>query len=129
MLLVFQLLNLLHFLNIHGIEHVTSQPYSPSLNSQAERGMRVIKGLLKKQQKTDSFRNKLTKALFHYRCTPHNVTHIAPSIALNGRKLVTVQDKINPLFCYSKSIHDGRQCRQYEIGDDVLALNVRNGPN
>ena len=37
------------FLKSNGIEHVTSPPlYSPSSNGQAERGLRVIKDLLKK---------------------------------------------------------------------------------
>lgn len=116
------------FLRKHGIEHVTSPPYSPASNGQAERGVRVIKDLLKKQQKTDPFRNRLARVLFHYRCVPHNVTQMAPSIALNGRRLVTVKDRINPMYSNSKPVCDVKQMKRFMIGDDVLALNVRNGP-
>ena len=71
------------FLSSFGIEHITSPPYSPSSNGQAERGVRVIKDLLKKQQSTESLRNRLARVLFYYGCVPHNVTQIAPSVALN----------------------------------------------
>ena len=37
-----------YFLNNNGIKHITSPPYVPSSNGQAERGVRVLKELLKK---------------------------------------------------------------------------------
>lgn len=114
------------FLQHNGIEHVTSPPYSPASNGQAERGVRVIKDLLKKQKQNDSLRNRLSRVLFYYRCVPHNVTQIAPSVALNGRRLISLKDRINPMYSSNKS--DNKQMRQFEIGDDVLALNLRNGP-
>lgn len=118
------------FLNSQGIEHVTSPPYSPSSNGQAEVGVRVIKSLLRKQQQGEPLRNRLARVLFYYRCVPHNITQIAPAVALNNRRLVSLKDRINPIYSNSKSNLQGgvRQLRQFEIGDDVLALNMRGGP-
>ena len=116
------------FLNSHGIEHVTSPPYSPASNGQGERGVRVIKDLLSKQKKTDSVRNRLARVLLYYRCVPHSTTQVAPSIALNGRRLVTARDRISPIYSNNRPSVNIKQMRQYEIGDSVLALNVRNGP-
>ena len=117
------------FLKNNGVEHVTSPPYSPASNGQAERGVRVVKDLLNKQKKTESFRNRLCRVLFYYRCAPHNVTQTAPSIALNGRKLVTAKDRINPMFSNIKERPNvNTKMRQFETGDNVLALNVRGKP-
>ena len=80
------------FLKTNGIKHMTPPPYSPSSNGQAERGVRVIKDLLKKTDSKESFKSRLAKSLFYYRAIPHSVSQIAPSIALNSRKFVTMRD-------------------------------------
>ena len=117
------------FLINNGIQHITPPPYSPSSNGQAERGVRVVKDLLKKQNKADSFQTRLAKALFHYRCVPHSVTQIVPSVALNNRKYITVKDRVNPKYFFSKNREsESHHIVQFEIGDRVLALNVREGP-
>lgn len=117
------------FVNNNGIKHITSPPYMPASNGLAERGVRVIKDLLNKLQSKDSFRVKLAKVLFYYRVTPHNVTHIAPSVALNNRKLVSALDRINPSYCCREDkMSEAKKIVQYEIGDKVLALNMSGGP-
>ena len=103
------------FLNKNGIQHITPPPYSPSSNGQAERGVRVLKDLLKKNV-LGSFKTRLSMSLLHYRTVPHSTTQIAPCISLNNRKYITVKDRINPN--YSSSL--GRQSKsipQFEIGD------------
>ena len=54
-----------------------------------------------------------------------STTQVAPSIALNGRRLVTARDRINPMYSNNRSSVNIKQMRQYEIGDSVLALNVK----
>lgn len=117
------------FLLANGIEHITPPPYSPASNGQAERGVRVVKDLLKKQSSADSLRTRLARVLFFYRTVPHSVTQVAPSVALNGRKFISVKDKVNPQYCpVSKSGQKSKLLKQFAPGDSVLALNLRAGP-
>ena len=116
------------FLKDNGIKHITSAPYCPSSNGQAERGVRVVKELLKKQGTSGSFKSRLAKALFYYRCVPHNVTQVAPAVALNSRKLISAKDRINPNYTNDVNNKDHiKKIGQFEIGDTVLALNFREG--
>ena len=61
---------------IHGcpcviVKHVTSAPYHPSTNGQAERAMQTLKRGLKCTP-GNSVQEKLSRFLFGYRITPHN---------------------------------------------------------
>ena len=117
------------FLTNNGIQHVTSPPYCPSSNGQAERAVRTIKDLLKKNRCNQSFKTRLSRILFQYRSTPHSVTQIAPAVALNNRKFVTIKDRLHPNF----SLLDSSNCKpqqitQYEVGQNVLVLNLREKP-
>ena len=115
------------FIHNNSLNHITSPPYSPSSNGQAERGVRVIKDLMKKNS-TGSFRTRLSNILLFYRSKPHSVTGISPCEALNNRKYKTVNDKINPLNISNYECNLSNSVPAYEIGDHVLALNMRNGP-
>ena len=119
-----------NFLEVNGVSHVTSPPYSPASNGQAERGVRVMKELLKKQGTTGSVKSKLAKALFYYRCVPHNVTQVVPAVALNNRKLIRALDRINPRYCSAQNVSETnvKRVSQFEVGEDVLALNMSEGP-
>ena len=118
------------FISMNGITHVTSPPYMPQSNGQAERSVRVIKDMLKKGNfNNDSFKSQLANVLFQYRATPHSVTQIAPSISLNKRKLVCLKDRVNPQYFHFHDLKN--KCKtipQFEVGDKVLALNLREGP-
>lgn len=116
------------FLHNNGIIHISPPPYSPSSNGQAERGVRVVKDLLKKYQSDESFKTRLAQVLFHYRTVPHSVTNIPPSVSLNNRKFVSVKDRINPKYVANKPSCETKQIYQFEVGDKVLALNLRDGP-
>ena len=60
---------------------------------------------------------------------PHSTTQIAPSVALNNRKYVTAKDRINPRFVLNvKSDVNSKHVVQFDVGDPVLALNLREGP-
>ena len=114
------------FLDKNCIHHITSPPYNPSSNGQAERGVRVIKDLLKKNV-SGSFNARLSNILLFYRTTPHSVTNTPPCVALNNRKYVTVKDRVNPNFVPDIS-KKNTLIKSYDVGDNVLALNLRDGP-
>ena len=116
------------FLATNSIKHITSPPYSPSSNGQAERAVRVIKDLLKKCTSDEPFRTRLCRVLFYYRTTPHSVTSIAPCVSLNNRKYISIKDKINPKFNALAEYQNSKTISRFNIGDRVLALNLRNGP-
>ena len=113
----------------NGIAHVKPSPYSPASNGQAERRVRVMKELLKKQCQSESLKCRLSKALLYYRCTPHSVKKIAPSVFLNKRKYVTSRNRINPNYHHASGPRPTSSSKipQFELGDTVHALNVREG--
>lgn len=69
------------FASEYGFKHVTSSPYHPQGNGEAERGVQTVKNLLKKAK--DPYR-----ALMAYRATPLDVGY-SPSELLMSRKLRT----------------------------------------
>lgn len=118
-----------NFLKANAVTHITPPPYSPSSNGQGERAVRVVKDLLKKCTAGGSLKSRIAKILFYYRTVPHSVTQVAPSVALNGRKFITVKDKVNPQYCYVPKVENvKRQLKQFAPGDSVLALNFGKGP-
>ena len=117
------------FCKSNCIQHITPPPYSPASNGQAERGVRVIKDLLKKCSSAGTLKTRLAKILLYYRSVPHSVTQVAPSVALNNRKFVTLKDRVNPNYCYvQKPVSDDKRLPKFKVGDKVLALNLRDGP-
>ena len=116
------------FLENNKIIHITSPAYHPSSNGQGENSVRIIKQLLKKNNK-GSMRTRLSHALFHHRSVPHSVTKVAPSVLLNNRKFITLKDRINPLHLPSISRDKiDKNVRKFEVGENVLVLNSRPGP-
>ena len=115
-----------NFMQQNGIHLMYSPVYMPSSNGAAERAVKVMKDLLKKN-KTGSIRTRLSNALLYYRSTCHSVTKVAPCVALNNRKLITIKDRINPLFvpCIPAKVE---KIRTFKVNDNVLILNVRQGP-
>ena len=117
------------FLSRNGIEHLTPSPGTPQANGRAERSVRVIKDLLKKCQFTGSLKYRLSKVLLQYRTVPHSVTQVSPAVSLNSRKLITLRDRLNPKYC---ALRNKSQCikivPQFEIGSNILALNLGSGP-
>lgn len=113
------------FLSNNSIIPINPPPYSPASNGQIERSVRVIKNLLKKNG-SGSIRKRLSQSLLCYRNVPHSITKISPSMALNGRNYVTLREKINPCFVADVP-NNFKPIHMYNIGDTVLALNLREG--
>ena len=90
--------------------------------------MRVPKDLLVKRSKSLSFKSRLAKVLFYYRCVPHCITQKVLSVVLNSRKYITLKDRINPNFCHADDNVCTKNVPTFDVGNQVLAKNVSNGP-
>ena len=102
------------FTQKNGIKHVTSAPYHPSSNGQAERAVQTVKqGLKRTPGKT--VQERLSKFLFKYRLTPNSMTGVAPCELLMKQKLrssldlvfPTVQGRVEDKQAKQKALHDG----------------------
>jgi hypothetical protein len=116
------------FLKINNIKHITSPPRHPESNSMGEAGVKVIKGLLRKNT-AGSLKIRLATSLLYYRCTPVDGIN-SPSELLNSRKLMTVKERMNPFYCTSDIQGSGmvKSLPEYEIGQTCLALSFSGNP-
>ncbi|XP_064477638.1 uncharacterized protein K02A2.6-like [Ornithodoros turicata] len=105
------------FLKRNGVRKVLIPPYHPASNGAAERVVQTIKNKLKKAS-TGDFKTQLSRALFSYRTTPHEITGASPAELLYGRKLKCALDNLHPDMRTTvlPSIVLGIQCSQ-EIFD------------
>ena len=71
------------FAEVYNFSHVTSSPYYPRGNGEAERAVRMLKNLLKDAK--DPY-----LALISYRATPLPWCNLSPSQLLMGRRIRTV---------------------------------------
>lgn len=115
------------FLKENGIKHVTSAPYHPSSNGQAERGVQTVKlGLRKVMRDSESIQAGLTKFLTCYRQAPHSATKETPAQLMFKRNLRTrldliVPSVINRMNAYNDNMYkcNSNKDLQLEIGDRV----------
>lgn len=106
------------FMKKNGIKHVTTAPYHPSSNGQAERAVQTVKqGLKRTPGKT--IQEKLSKFLFQYRITPHATTGFAPCELLMKRKLRSRLDSVFPTV--QSNVQDA-QIKQKQYRDRTNAL-------
>ncbi|GFW62887.1 uncharacterized protein K02A2.6 [Trichonephila clavipes] len=84
-----------HFLN--NIKHITSVPYHPATNGQAERIVQLFKASLKSSRGDSGDLNvKLQRFLLQYRITPHSLTGETPSALFLKRCIRTRLDFFKP---------------------------------
>ena len=112
------------FLSNNGVRHITSTPYQPSINGQAENAVKSLKMFLKHCEGAD-WKTKLDKFLFQYTVTPHQTTGVSPAELMFGRKLRTVLDLVHPDKCLPNSVlskqdkqktnHDAKLPRTVEL--------------
>lgn len=89
-----------NFCSRNGIDHVTSPPYNPESNGQAEIFVKIVKkgiksSVISSNNKSDC-KLKILKYLFDYRNSVHSVTGFSPAELVFGHKLRTRLDLINP---------------------------------
>ena len=96
------------FLSLNGIRHVTSAPYHPATNGQAERTVQTVKEFLKKPS-TESLEARLSRFLFSYRITPHTTTGVSPAELLMGRRPRSRLDLVLPNLSSRVSAQQDKQ--------------------
>ncbi|XP_064463655.1 uncharacterized protein K02A2.6-like [Ornithodoros turicata] len=85
------------FFSRNGIRHVTSAPYHPATNGQAERMVQELKRALKKHTQ-GSIQCRLSRFLLNQHTTAHAVTKETPAKQMFGRELRTALDAIHPHY-------------------------------
>nr|XP_037280716.1 uncharacterized protein LOC119174041 [Rhipicephalus microplus] len=70
-------------------------PYHPASNGAAKRVVQTVKNKLKKSG-SGNFQMQISRFLFHYRTTPHEVTGRPPCELLTGRMFKTPLDVLRP---------------------------------
>ena len=126
------------FMSKNGINHVTSAPFHPSSNGLAERAVQTFKeGMKRMQGGKESVETKVSRFLFSYRITPHSTTGLSPAEMLNGRRLRSAFDLLQPDLrakvekkqWAQKRNHDTQQKqRSFVPGDPVFTRNYGYGP-
>ena len=124
------------FMKHNRILHLTSAPYHPAPNGQAERFVLTFKHALNAMKgESGSVNKKLAKFLLAYRNTPHSVTGQTPANLFMMRTLRSRLDLLKPDVAkriYNKQLkqHGGRQTKLCELEPSqlVLARNYTSGP-
>ncbi|GFT57428.1 uncharacterized protein K02A2.6 [Trichonephila clavipes] len=84
-------------LKLNNIKHITSVPYHPATNGQAERIVQLFKASLKSRRGDSGDLNvKLQRFLLQYRITPHSLTGETPSALFLKRCIRTTLDLLKP---------------------------------
>ena len=85
------------FLKTNGIKHITTAPFHPATNGQAERFVQSFERAIKcEKQSTSQLNTNMAKFLLAYRNTAHSTTEEAPSVLFLGRPLGTRLDLVKP---------------------------------
>ena len=85
------------FLSENGITHLTTAPYFPATNGQAERFVQTIKkALTAAKGESESVQLKLFRFLLAYRNAPHALFNESPAMLFLKRRLKTRLDLIQP---------------------------------
>lgn len=126
----------LEFLTRNGIRRMLVPPYHPASNGAAERVVQTVKNKLKKSA-SGCFQTQISRLLFHYRTTPHEVTGRAPCELLTGRRFKTPLDVLRPSLQSSvllkqlkQKLYTDKGCRQGPscgTEEEVFARNFRQG--
>ena len=76
------------FLKTNGIKHITTAPFHPATNGQAERFVQSFKRAMKcEKQSTSQLNTNMAKFLLAYRNTAHSTTGETPSVLFLGRTI------------------------------------------
>ena len=119
------------FMAQNGIKHVTSAPYHPSSNGQAERAVQTFKRAMERMGDIP-IQERISKFLFSYRLTPHTTTGTSPAELLMGYRPRSLLDNLRPDIsqrvehkqAMQKQSHDSsKPLRTFSVGDKVFVQN------
>ncbi|XP_062608629.1 uncharacterized protein K02A2.6-like [Saccostrea cucullata] len=122
------------FMESNAIRHITSSPFHPRTNGQAERFVQSFKKAIKSASGDSACINKKLNAfLCKYRITPQGTTNESPSILLYGRNIRTRLDILKPDLATtvmhkqygSTAKHCGNVIREFSDGDAVNTRDYR----
>ena len=98
-----------------GINHLTTAPFHPSSNGEAERFVRTFKSAMRKASLEGKNKDSaLNLILFTYRTMPSTVTGKSPAEILHGRQPNTPLTLLHPTF-HNRNLNK----RKFNIGDLV----------
>uniref|UniRef100_A0A803JUZ6 Gypsy retrotransposon integrase-like protein 1 n=1 Tax=Xenopus tropicalis TaxID=8364 RepID=A0A803JUZ6_XENTR len=124
------------FMESNLIRHVTTAPFHPSSNGQAERMVQTTKDALKRIIDGD-WNYRLAKFLLQQHITPSTSTGCSPAELLMNRRLKTCLDRLHPDLAsdlqnkQEDQFHKNAQTstvRMFEAGNSVYARNYAMGP-
>ncbi|XP_039602164.1 uncharacterized protein K02A2.6-like [Polypterus senegalus] len=122
------------FLHKNGIRHITSAPWHPATNGQAERFVQNLKRALRAMTNEKlTLQQKLANFLFAYRNSIHATTNQTPAMLFFGRPLRSRLDLLQPNIkqtVQDRQIKQGHKAtdkvtRSFAIGQSVLARSYR----
>lgn len=104
------------FCELNGCEHMTTAPYHPQSNGQAERFVDTFKTALKKLKEEEKIADIVQDFLYAYRSTPNRSLpdNQTPAELMIGRKMRLSFDLLKPPMKHS-SIENTKQNNQYNI--------------
>ena len=110
----------------NGVRHITTAPYHPSSNGQAERVVRTFKETMRKLKAGD-IETKVSRLLFKYRMTPHTSTGVSPSQLMLNREIRTPFHLMQPGSQSTPKAEVRAAARKFKVGDLVWSKNFGKG--
>ncbi|XP_043064433.1 uncharacterized protein LOC122320320 [Drosophila ficusphila] len=110
------------------IGSVTSDPFHPATNGQAERMVQTTKIYLKKLDRHTDINIALARFLFDQHTTPHSVTKHSPAELLFNRELQTFFDKLSPGEISYGKVCEAQTQKSFVTGTPVWVRNYASGP-
>lgn len=124
-----------NFLQVNGIQHMTSPVAHPQSNGAAENAVKTVKLALEKILATEGdmmVEDAIVNFLMVYRNTPHCTTQETPSQRMFGRKvnlrLDLVKKVTRSISAASETVkghHQLKPVRKIDVGEAVLVLDMR----
>ena len=118
------------FLKTNGIKHITTAPFHPATNGQAERFVQSFKHAMKCQkQSTSPLQTSMAKFLLAYRNTAHSTMGEPLSVLFLGRPLRTRLELVKPDLpkkVMNRQIDQAKTkkkpIRQFSVGQTLFGL-------
>lgn len=120
------------FCTTHGIKHITSAPFHPASNGEAERFVQSLKRAVEKNCiEGESPKNALQLFLTTYRCLPHpNLEWKSPEVLDNGRQPRNPLSLLHPrMLVNTPNVSPNTKTNShYSVESMVYAQNYATGP-